>query len=42
MDMRGGQVAADVNEKFNQVLGGGLETGGKGELTIRVKKQVRQ
>lgn len=36
LDMRNGQVAADCNEKFNQVLRGVLETGGKGELTIKL------
>jgi len=36
LDMRNGQVAADCNTKFNEVLRGVLETGGKGELTIKL------
>lgn len=36
LDMRSGQVAADCNQKFNDVLQGVLETGGKGELTIKL------
>ncbi len=36
LDMRSGQVAADCNQKFNEVLQGVLETGGKGELTIKL------
>ncbi len=36
LDMRNGQVATDVNEKFNEVLQAVLETGGKGELTIKL------
>lgn len=36
LDMRNGQVAADVNAKFNEVLQAVLETGGKGELTIKL------
>ncbi len=36
LDMRNGQVAADCNQKFNEVLGAVLDTGGKGELTIKI------
>lgn len=36
LDMRSGQVASDCNQKFNDVLKGVLETGGKGELTIKL------
>ncbi len=36
LDMRNGQVATDCNAKFNEVLGAVLETGGKGELTIKL------
>ena|ERR1044071_8439856 len=36
LDMRNGQVAADCNQKFNEVLSGVQETGGKGELTIKL------
>ncbi len=36
LDMRSGQVAADCNQKFNDVLRAVLETGGKGELTIKL------
>lgn len=36
LDMRNGQVAADCNDKFNKVLAAVLETGGKGELTIKL------
>lgn len=36
LDMRSGQVAADCNAKFNDVLAAVLETGGKGELTIKL------
>lgn len=36
LDMRSGQVAADCNEKFNEVLQAVLETGGKGELTLKL------
>ncbi len=36
LDMRGGQVAADCNAKFNECLQAVLETGGKGELTIKL------
>jgi hypothetical protein len=34
--MRSGAVAADCNEKFNEVLAAVLETAGKGELTIKL------
>lgn len=34
LDMRNGQVAADVNTKFNEMLAAVIETGGKGKLTI--------
>jgi hypothetical protein len=34
--MRNGQVAADCNGKFNDVLKSVLETGGKGELVIKL------
>ena len=37
LDMRSGQVAADCNAKFNEVLGAVLETGGKGELILKLK-----
>lgn len=37
LDMRSGQVAADCNTKFNDVLAAVLDTGGKGELTIKLK-----
>ena len=36
LDMRNGRVAKDCNDKFNQVLSGVLDTGGKGELTIKL------
>lgn len=36
LDMRNGQVAADCNQKFNDVLNAVLETGGKGELTLKL------
>lgn len=36
LDMRNGQVAADCNQKFKDVLDAVLETGGKGELTIKL------
>ena len=36
LDMRNGQVAADCNQKFNEVLQSVLETGGKGELVIKL------
>ena len=34
MEMRNGQVASDLSAKFNEVLMGVLESGGKGELTV--------
>ncbi len=36
LDMRNGQVCNDINGKFNEVLNAVLETGGKGELTIKL------
>lgn len=36
MDMRSGAVASDCNAKFNEVLKAVLDTGGKGELTIKL------
>lgn len=36
LEMRGGQVASDCNQKFNEMLQAVLETGGKGELTIKL------
>src|ERR1700693_446368 len=36
LDMRNGQVAGDCNLKFNEVLKAVLDTGGKGELTIKL------
>jgi hypothetical protein len=36
LDMRSGAVAADCNEKFNEVLSAVLETGGKGELNLKL------
>ena len=36
LDMRNGLVAADVNQKWNEVVTAVLETGGKGELTIKL------
>ncbi len=36
LDMRNGQVAADCNQKFNDVLRSVIETAGKGELTIKL------
>jgi hypothetical protein len=36
LDMRNGQVAADCNQKFNEVLKAVLDTGGKGDLTIKL------
>ncbi len=35
-DMRNGRVAADCSAKFNEVLKAVIETGGKGELTIKL------
>ena len=37
MEMRGGQVAVDVNDKFNMLISAVLDTGGKGELIIKIK-----
>lgn len=37
IEMRDGQVAADINEKFNEVLMAVLNTARKGELTIKFK-----
>ncbi len=36
LDMRNGQVASDVSQKFNEVLKAVIDTGGKGELTIKL------
>ncbi len=36
LDMRNGAVASDCNVKFNEVLKAVIETGGKGELTIKL------
>lgn len=36
LEMRSGQVAMDCNSKFNEVLRAVIETGGKGELTIKL------
>ncbi len=36
LDMRNGQVAADCNAKFSEVLKAVLDTGGKGELNIKL------
>jgi hypothetical protein len=36
LDMRSGAVAADCNKKFSEVLQAVLETGGKGELTMKL------
>lgn len=36
-EMRGGQVVSDVNVKFQDMLKAVLDTGGKGELTIKLK-----
>lgn len=35
--MRNGEVMRDLSEKFNEVLTGVLDTGGKGELTVTFK-----
>lgn len=37
VEMRNGQVASDLNMKFNEVLRAVLETAGKGELTVKFK-----
>lgn len=39
LDMKNGRVASDVNDKFNEVLDAVIETGGKGELTVKLKVQ---
>lgn len=36
MDMRNGKVAADIGQKFQEVLDAVLSTGGKGKLTIEI------
>ena len=36
MEMRSGKVATYINEKFNDVLRAVLDTGGKGEVTIKL------
>lgn len=36
VEMRGGQVVSDINQKFNEMLQGVLETGRKGELVIKL------
>lgn len=36
LDMRSGAVASDCNTKFNEVLKAVLDTGGKGELHIKL------
>jgi len=36
LEMRSGLVAADLNAKFNEVLGAVLDNAGKGELTIKL------
>ena len=36
MDIRNGQVAMDINTKFNEVVKAVLDTAGKGELTIKL------
>lgn len=36
VEMRGGQVAIDLNKKFDEILQAVLETGGKGELTVKL------
>lgn len=36
LDMRNGQVVADVNNNFNEVVQSVLETGMKGELIIKL------
>jgi hypothetical protein len=37
LEMRSGRVAMDCNAKFNEMIQAVLETGGKGELTIKIK-----
>lgn len=36
LEMRNGAVASDCNRKFSELLSAVLETGGKGELTVKV------
>jgi hypothetical protein len=36
LDMRQGAVAADVSKKFDEVVQAVIETGGKGELTLKL------
>lgn len=36
LDMRNGRVCADINAKWSEVLKAVLDTGGKGELTIKL------
>ena len=36
LDMRNGAVAMDVNNKFNEMVKAVIETGGKGELVIKL------
>jgi hypothetical protein len=36
-EMRNGAVVMDLNAKFNEMLTAVLDTGGKGELTIKIK-----
>ncbi len=37
MECRNGEVAVDLNRKFNEILSAVLEVGGKGELDIKFK-----
>ena len=37
VEMRSGAVATDINTKFNEMITAVLETGGKGELTVKIK-----
>lgn len=37
LEMRNGGVASDCNRKFNEVLAAVLETGAKGEVTLKLK-----
>lgn len=37
VEMRSGAVALDVNAKFNEMLSAVVETGGKGEFTLKIK-----
>ena len=36
LDMRSGAVASDCNQKFNEVVKAVVDTGGKGELNIKL------